>query len=139
MHHRVAQMVPVEILQDDMVGFEGNLPFPPVLDLYGKTLFSEKVLWGEIWFADRSKRGMWQSGYVRDGALYIIQSAREKFMHNRKHQRQIPTLMPVGSYKVWLDAWVRMGDFTYESDPPFTTDPVDGDGKRWAAPPLPSR
>jgi hypothetical protein len=139
MHIRAAQMVPIEILQDDMVGFEGKLPFPPVPNLYGKTLLTEKVIWGEIWFADRSKRGMWHSGYVKDGALYIIQTAREKFNYNRKHDRQIPTLMPLGTYKVWLDAWIRMGDYIYESDPPFTTEPVNGKQKRWNPPDLPAR
>src|SRR5882724_2475546 len=47
MSTRVAQMVPVEILHDDMVGFGAGLPFPQ-FDLYGKRLFTERVQWGEI-------------------------------------------------------------------------------------------
>lgn len=138
MSNRIARMVPVEILQDDMVGFDSGLAFP-VHDLNGKRAFTDKVLWGEIWIADCSKRGMWWAGYVQDGQLFLDQSARNRFLHNRKHSRQEPTLMLTGTYKVWLDAWLRPGDYMYQNDPDFTTDPVDGDGGQWRAPAPPAR
>jgi hypothetical protein len=130
----VARLVEVEVVQDDMVGYD--LPFP-VENLYGKRAFTETVAWGEIWFAD-PRSGMWWSGYVQDGKVYLDQSAREKFLHNRKHERQVPTRMLTGKYKVWLDAWVRRGDYVYADDAPFTNNPVHGDGGPWKAPKLPA-
>jgi hypothetical protein len=130
---RIAQIVPVELLQDDMVGFESELP-NPVQNFYGKTAFTDLVAFGEIWLVDCSKRHMWYAGHVRNGQLYLDQSARSQFRNDRDHSRSVPTLIPVGTYKVWLDAWVRKDDEVYASDPLFTKDAVQGNGGAWTAP-----
>lgn len=130
-------MVPVEVVQDDMVGFESGLPFP-LGDFAGKRFFTDKVLFGEVWLADCSPREMRWAGHVKDGKLYLDQSAHGKFVHNRKHSFKTPTMMQAGAYRVWLDAWSRPRPSNDEQAQVFTNDPIDGDGGPWVAPPLPA-
>jgi hypothetical protein len=158
-------LVDVQILQDDLEDFDFEANPPSLVELLknadptvrssllypvperktrGMHLFSHNVLWGEVWFADRSARGMWYAGYVRNGALFLDQSSpeleprrREELTWNRTHLGQRPSKLPVGHYKVWLDAWVR--GYAYANDPPFTNDPIAGNGGPWVAPPPPHR
>ncbi|MGH3148465.1 MAG: hypothetical protein ACRDTR_22010, partial [Rubrobacter sp.] len=122
-----------------MHGFEQDLRTSAydLQDMYGKRLFTEKVLWGEVWIADRTSKETWWAGYIRDGELYLDQSSRNRFLYNRKHTRQIPSLLPVGNYKIWLDAWVRQGDYAYVGDAFFTKDGLHD--LAWSAPPVPQR
>jgi hypothetical protein len=77
-------------------------------------------------------------GYVQDGRLFLTESKQGSRVHTRDHSRQDPTRMLVGTYRVWLDAWVRRGDVVYTSDPAFTSDAVDGEAGPWKAPALPA-
>src|SRR5688500_16845208 len=103
---RLVTMVPVEFRQWDMQNYRRDLPYP-VHKLEGDSFFSEKVLWGEIWISSRTKRDTHWSGYILNGELFLDESLRNKTIARREPPKKHPSLLPVGKYKVWLDAWVR--------------------------------
>jgi hypothetical protein len=122
---RVARLVPVHFLQADMEGYEDALPYPVPRNLRGQTYFTENVIFGEVWISERTSRKTRWSGHILNGQLYLDEAIRRKgVVSTRPATSGIPSLLPVGKYKIWLDAWCRIKDFSfaYDKDAPFTKD-----------------
>ena len=122
---RLARLVPVQFLQADMQGYEDALPYSVLRKLRGQTYFTENVIFGEVWIAERTSRKTRWSGHILNGELYLDEAIRRKgVVSTRPATNGICSLLPVGKYKIWLDAWCRIKDFpfAYEKDAPFTKD-----------------
>src|SRR5262245_21126448 len=131
----IARKVPVEVVQQDMESSLSSLRYP-VAPLLGDCFFTEKVLWGEIWLKDLSKRGTLWRGYIKDGQLYLDETTRKGLKAVTKPNRGvIPSLITPGKYKVWLDAFVRLGDFSeiYKDDVLTIDNEYDPAVAQWTA------
>ncbi|CDH44892.1 hypothetical protein [Candidatus Contendibacter odensensis] len=135
---RIARKVPVRVIQKDMVSFSSWLPFSSwdYSRLLGSCFFTDKVLWGEIWLKDLSKRQTVWRGYVLDGELYLDETTRRGLNAvTVPNTGKVPSLLPAGKYKVWLDAFVRRDEFPniYGDDVLTNDDHHD----QWIAAPVP--
>lgn len=131
--------VAVRFLQKDMAASLMDLPYSR-RDRYGKTLFTENVVWADVWLAERKEDPTVWTGFIRDGEIYLEQAMKGGFQHARSGTQKRPSLLSVGFYKIWIDAWTRPGEEVYEQDRFTMTDQFDdGDASRWKAPPVPRR
>ncbi len=129
----------VTFAQEDMADAVYDLPFPRS-QRHGSTLFTEDVLWAEVWLAERKTDGMVWTGTIRDGELYLDQSAKGGVLHGRGAKQKRPSLLNAGYYKIWIDAWLRPGEDVYAEDRLTWTDYYEyDDASRWKPAPIPPR
>jgi hypothetical protein len=111
-----------KFLMKDMCDFVKTLQYPVSYSMPGGQFFKEEVSFGEVWLTS-VKSGTKYNGRVVRGLLYL---------KDEEGQFKVPAKLPIGKYKIWLDAWINIAQHAdyYKDFKPFTA----SDWKKWAPP-----